>query len=85
MKLKLLLLYSIHATYRKIQMTEMQKSLSETSLTLLEGCRLEERVLHELLTAEEEVPRRLSLPLRFCPLTASRPQRGGGCMHSAQS
>ena len=32
MKLKLLLLYSIHETYRIIQMTEMQKSLSETSI-----------------------------------------------------
>ena len=31
-KLKLLLLYSIHATYRRIQMTEMQKSQSKTSL-----------------------------------------------------
>ena len=30
--LNLLLLYSIHATYGRIQMTEMQKSLSETSM-----------------------------------------------------
>ena len=37
MKLKLLLLYSIHATYGRIQMTEMQKSLSETSMILLPG------------------------------------------------
>ena len=32
MKLKLLLLYSIYATHRRIQMTEMHKSLSETSM-----------------------------------------------------
>ena len=31
-KLKLLLLYSIHTTYRKIQMTGMEKSLSKTSM-----------------------------------------------------
>ena len=32
MKLKFLLLYSIHATYGRIQMTEMQKRLKSTSL-----------------------------------------------------
>ena len=32
MKLKLLLMHGIHATYRKTQMIEMQKSLSKTSL-----------------------------------------------------
>ena len=32
MKLTLLLLYSIHTTYVGTQMTEMQKSLSETSM-----------------------------------------------------
>ena len=39
MKLKLLLLYSIQATYGRIQMTEMQKSLSETSLEGERGVR----------------------------------------------
>ena len=34
MKLKLLLLYIIHITYRNIQMTEMLKSQSETSMVL---------------------------------------------------
>ena len=32
MKPKLLLLYGIHATYERIQMTEMHKSLNETSM-----------------------------------------------------
>ena len=31
MKLNLLLLYSTHAAYRRIQIAEMQKSLSKTS------------------------------------------------------
>ena len=34
MKLKLLLLYSIHATYGRIQMTEMPKSLKKTSMVV---------------------------------------------------
>ena len=34
MKLKLLLLYSIHATYGRIQMTEMPKSLKKTSMPI---------------------------------------------------
>ena len=32
MKLKFFLLHCIHAAYRRIQMTEMQKSLSKTSM-----------------------------------------------------
>ena len=32
MKLKLLLLYSSHTTYKRIQMTEMPESLCETSM-----------------------------------------------------
>ena len=32
MKLKLLLLYSIHTTYGRIQMTDMLKSVNETSM-----------------------------------------------------
>ena len=32
MKLKLLLLYSIHSTYGRIQMTEMTKSLKKTCM-----------------------------------------------------
>ena len=35
MKLKFLLLYRIYATYRGIQMTEMQKSLSKTSMLVV--------------------------------------------------
>ena len=36
MQLKLLLLYSIHATYERVQMTEMPKSLKKKSIDLLE-------------------------------------------------
>ena len=68
MKLKLLLLYSIHATYRRIQMAEIPQSLKKASLMKGEKATMAGMTMSQERPREEEEVSREAL--RAAPLVA---------------